>query len=126
MRYSITSSARVRSDGEIARPSAFAVFRFITSSNWRDCATGSSAGLAPEDAAGVDAELMVGVGELDVRSSSAAYQGIIAKLVDRRQLLLSREGDDASAPGVKARIGRHQLRSGLFLHDCRKGRLAGC
>jgi hypothetical protein len=31
--YSITSSARARSDGGMVRPSAFAVFMFTTSSN---------------------------------------------------------------------------------------------
>jgi hypothetical protein len=44
--HSITSSARASSAGEIARPSAFAVFRFITSSNFADCSTGRSAGVS--------------------------------------------------------------------------------
>ena len=45
--YSITSSARASTPGGIARPSAFAVLRLITSSNLVGCKTGKSAGLAP-------------------------------------------------------------------------------
>src|SRR6266851_135619 len=46
-RYSITRSARRRTDGGIVRPSVFAVLRLITSSNLVGCSTGKSAGLAP-------------------------------------------------------------------------------
>ena len=46
-RYSITSSARASSDGGISRPSAFAVFRLITSSYLVGFCTGRSAGFAP-------------------------------------------------------------------------------
>src|SRR5262249_13344009 len=46
-RYSITSSARVSSDGGTVRPSAFAVLRLIVNSNLVGCCTGRSAGLAP-------------------------------------------------------------------------------
>jgi MFS family permease len=45
--HSITSSARARIDGGMVRPSAFAVFRLMTSSNVVGCSTGSSAGRAP-------------------------------------------------------------------------------
>jgi hypothetical protein len=45
--YSITSSARNRIDCGMVTPSAFAVFRLITSSNFVGCRTGMSAGLAP-------------------------------------------------------------------------------
>jgi hypothetical protein len=45
--YSITWSARSRSDCGIVSPSAFAVLRLITSSNFVACSTGRSAGLAP-------------------------------------------------------------------------------
>src|SRR5262249_55530059 len=45
--HSITSSARASSVGGTSRPSAFAVLRLITSSNFVGCSTGSSAGLAP-------------------------------------------------------------------------------
>ena len=45
--HSITSSARASSVGGISRPSAFAVFRLITSSNLVDCRTGRSAGFSP-------------------------------------------------------------------------------
>jgi hypothetical protein len=43
--YSITSSATVSSLSGIVRPSAFAVFRLITSSTLVACTTGRSAGL---------------------------------------------------------------------------------
>jgi hypothetical protein len=43
----ITSSARKRSVGGIVRPSALAVLRLMTSSNFQGCSTGRSAGLAP-------------------------------------------------------------------------------
>src|ERR1700686_4631843 len=45
--YSITSSARERSEGGMVRPSVFAVLRLITSSNLVGCSTGRSAGLVP-------------------------------------------------------------------------------
>src|SRR5512144_2631596 len=45
--HSITSSARSSSVGGTVPPSVFAVVRLITSSNFVDCSTGRSAGLAP-------------------------------------------------------------------------------
>ena len=45
--YSITWSARCRSDGGIVRPRALAILRLITSSNVAGCSMGRSAGLAP-------------------------------------------------------------------------------
>jgi hypothetical protein len=45
--YSITSSARVSSVGGTMIPSAFAVFKLITSSNLVGCSTGRSAAFAP-------------------------------------------------------------------------------
>src|SRR3954469_13585509 len=45
--HSITSSARVSIDCGTVRPSALAVLRLMTSSNFDACWTGRSAGLAP-------------------------------------------------------------------------------
>src|SRR5262249_2529355 len=45
--HSITSSASASSPGGTVRPSAFAVLRLITSSNFVGRCTGRSAGLAP-------------------------------------------------------------------------------
>ena len=45
--YSITSSARASSVAGTVSPSAFAVFRLMTSSNLVGCSIGRSAGLAP-------------------------------------------------------------------------------
>ena len=45
--YSITSSARASIVGGMVRPSAFAVLRLITSSNFVGCSTGMSLGLPP-------------------------------------------------------------------------------
>src|SRR5262245_52408497 len=45
--YSINSSARASSVGEMVMPSALAVLRLMTSSNFVGCSTGSSPGLAP-------------------------------------------------------------------------------
>src|SRR5262249_41686771 len=45
--HSITSSARASSVGGTSRPSALAVLRLITSSNFVGACTGSSAGLTP-------------------------------------------------------------------------------
>src|SRR5262249_59559881 len=45
--HSITSSASASTFGGISRPSAFAVARLTTSSNFVGCSTGRSAGLAP-------------------------------------------------------------------------------
>jgi len=46
-RYSINSSARSRSASGRLRPSALAVLRLITSSNFTGCSIGKSAGFAP-------------------------------------------------------------------------------
>ena len=43
--YSITSSARASRVGGTSRPSALAVFRLSTNSNFVGCSTGKSAGL---------------------------------------------------------------------------------
>ena len=45
--YSITSSAWASNVDEIVRPSAFAVFLLIATSNFVGCSTGRSAGFAP-------------------------------------------------------------------------------
>jgi len=45
--YSMISSARSSTDGGVVRPSAFAVFMFMISSNFVGCSTGRSAGFAP-------------------------------------------------------------------------------
>src|SRR5215831_11700219 len=45
--HSITRSASASSWGGISSPSAFAVLKLITSSNFVGCSTGKSAGLAP-------------------------------------------------------------------------------
>src|SRR5262249_35971411 len=45
--HSITSSARASSVGGTSRPSACAVIKFTTSSNFVGCSTGISPGLAP-------------------------------------------------------------------------------
>jgi hypothetical protein len=45
--YSITSSARASSDGGTVRPSALAVLRLITSSNFVGCSKGRPEGFAP-------------------------------------------------------------------------------
>src|SRR4029434_651020 len=47
MRYWIISSARIRSDCGIVKPSALAVLRLITNSNLVGCSTGRSLGFAP-------------------------------------------------------------------------------
>ena len=47
--YSISSSARARRDCGTVSPSAFAVLRFMISSNLSGCSTGRSAGLAPRN-----------------------------------------------------------------------------
>src|SRR5439155_23288719 len=45
--HSITSPARADSIGGTTMPSAFAVVRLMTNSNFVDCATGRSAGFSP-------------------------------------------------------------------------------
>jgi hypothetical protein len=45
--YSVTSSARASSVGAMSRPSVFAAFRLMTSSNLTGCSTGRSPGFAP-------------------------------------------------------------------------------
>jgi hypothetical protein len=46
-RYSVTSSARASSVGGTVRPSALAVLRLMTSSNFVGCSIGRSAGFIP-------------------------------------------------------------------------------
>src|SRR5215469_13773265 len=47
LHHSITSSASASNLSGIWRPSALAVLRLITNSNWVGCSTGKSPGLAP-------------------------------------------------------------------------------
>ena len=60
--HSITSSARASSDGGTIRPSILAVLRLITNSNLVGLYDRQVGGLrALEDAAGIDANLTIGI-----------------------------------------------------------------
>jgi hypothetical protein len=81
--HSITSSARASSVGGISRPSILAVWALMTNSNLVDCSTGRSAGLALEDAAGIDAGLAIHIGEACAVAHQSAHVDRFAILVDR-------------------------------------------
>jgi hypothetical protein len=78
--YSITSSARADSAPGTSIPTALAVFRLMTNSNFVIGKTGSSLGFSPlKDAPGVDSDLAVGVGQasqLPERRSEDSMGGI--------------------------------------------------
>src|SRR5262249_16577602 len=77
--HSITASARASSVGGIVRPSAFAVFRLIASSNFVGRNTGSSAGDTPLRTLSINSasrgEMRAWVGPYPISAPSAAYSG---------------------------------------------------
>ena len=138
--YSITWSARCRSDGGIVRPRALAVLRLMTSSNFVGCSTGRSAGLgALEDLVhvGRGAPLEVGqfgsIGHQDRPASTASRKANM-----RRQPVLGRELRDESSiddmpmdsPETKSASARGRLNSvkaplGVLLGGCSFGQRQG-
>jgi hypothetical protein len=97
--YWITSSARHNSDGGIVRPSALAVLRLISRSNFVDCSTSRSAGLAPlEDAV---ANARAGSHE-HLRIGSRGSPEKVRQLVLQRQL-----GDEPTVRVKEWPLRRH-------------------
>ena len=123
MIYSITSSASESRLSEILRPSAFAVLRLTTSSNFVGCWTGKSAGLAPlRIARSVDAELPVGIGDAHAIAQQSAGDRVFAELIDGRQALPCRERDDPVASCVEKGIGcDHQRPNTVADQGCERG-----
>src|SRR5215471_8916575 len=77
--YSITWSARKRSDGGMVRPRALAVLRLMTRSNFVDCCTGRSAGFIPlkilSTYTAAPRYKSMKFGEYDINPPAAAYSG---------------------------------------------------
>jgi hypothetical protein len=70
----------------MARPSALAVLRLMTSSIFVTCCTGRSAGFSPlRMRPGIDASLVPKIGEAAAIAQQAAGQGEVTGLVDRGQ-----------------------------------------
>ena len=100
--YSITSSARARSVGGIARSRAFAVLRLMTSSNLVGCSTGSLAGFAPfRTRPAVGAGLPVGFPIARPVAHEPTGRHVLARFVDGGQPIAGRNGHDLLAPAVE-------------------------
>ena len=116
--YSMTSSARARIVCGIARPSAFAVFRLITSSKSCRLDNRQLRGLgAFEYLAGIIADQPVIVGEIGAVTDESTTLDKRSPVVHRRQTMPRRQRDDAVALGIQKRIRSHQQRPGALLDD---------
>src|SRR6266516_492220 len=97
--HSITSSARASSVGGTSRPSALAVLRLITSSNFVGCSTREIGGLgAFENLADIDAHLAISLREAWCVTHQAAGRRVLAPRVDRGYCVTGGQGDDLIAP----------------------------
>jgi hypothetical protein len=106
------SSALDDGPGGTSRPSACAVFKFITNSNLVGCTIGRSAGFSPENPAGVDAGLTIGIGEARAVARQAAGRGKFTSFINRRNGMARCQRNDSIALAVKERVGVNQQRSG--------------
>src|SRR6516162_700820 len=119
--HSITSSARASKVGGTSRPSAFAVVRLRTNSNFVDCTTGRSAGITSENPAGIDADLMIRIRDAGSVAHQAAGHGGLPKLVDRGHRMARCQGDQLVTPAEQERIGGDKQCAGPLLDESCKG-----
>jgi hypothetical protein len=108
----MTSSARADSVGDTSRPSAFAVLRLITNSNFVDRMTGRSAGFSP-----------LRIGQVGSIACQPAGFSELTPLVDCRHPLSGHEGDKPFAPAENERIGCDNKATRTRMGNGRKGGL---
>jgi hypothetical protein len=68
--------------------------------------------LAPENPAGVDAGLTIGIGEARAVTRQAAGRGKLTSFINRRNGMARCQRNDSIALAVKERVGANQQRSG--------------
>ena len=106
--HSITSSARSSSDRGIARPSAFAVLRLITSSNLVGCCDRQVGRLrALEDAVDVADRAPEQVDRVGSIGNQAAVLRMIAVRIDSRQGMAGGQRNDRRAVGRRRAARGH-------------------
>ena len=107
----------------MAKPSALAVLRLMTSSNLASWMIGRSPGFSPlRILPSVDALLTVCLGEAGSVADQAAGHRELALLVDGRNGMARCQRGDPIAPAIEEWIGGDEERSRPSLHDFRKGR----
>src|SRR3954463_5200346 len=91
-------------------PSAFAVFRLMTNSNFVGACTGRSPAFSPvQNAMNVGARPLEQIHRIEAVGDEAAAPGMKAKRVHRRQAMPDSQGVDALAG---ERVGRVRQRAG--------------
>jgi hypothetical protein len=114
----MTSSARTRIDGGTVRPSALAVLRFTTSSNFGRLLDGQIGRLgALKNPTDIDPNLAKHSGEARSVADQATGRGEFAPLIDRRNGMACRQRHDLLAPAEEKRIGTDNERAGLQLDE---------
>ena len=73
------------------------------------------------DAAGIDTYLAISFRDARAITDEAAVDGISAELIDARQAVFRREGDETRAPGVEEGIGSHHKIADALLQQRREG-----
>jgi hypothetical protein len=115
--YSITSSALACSVKGTVSPSALAVLRLMTSSNFVGWRTGRSAGLAPlRTTADVHSGLAIGIRNAGAIAHQAADGGELAPLVDRGNRMARRQRDEFLALAVEEGIAADNERTRPLLN----------
>jgi hypothetical protein len=102
--YSITSSARRRSDVGTSMPSTFAVLRLTTNSNLVGCDRQIGRLIALEDAGHVLTDLAICPGNAGAVTHQATSLGIFAPRVGRRHCIARRERDQLGALAIRANV----------------------
>jgi len=106
--HSITSSAATSSVCGTVRPSMRAVWWLMTSSNLLDCTRQIRRLGALEDAAGIDAGLTIGVGNVASVAHQSADFGKFAPRIDRGQPMVRRLLRELHAPAVEKTISGNE------------------
>jgi hypothetical protein len=121
--YSITSSARASSVGGTSRPSALAVCRLMMNSNFVDCSTGKSAGLALEDLTGVGADLTIHARTIGVVAHQPAGFDSLATGIARGNPVVRRKRDKLDASAGKEHVASDVQGIGAVVHEGGESRL---
>lgn len=67
--------------------------------------------------AGVDSDLTISLGQGSSVTDEAARRDELAKLVDRRNGVTSRQSDDLIPPAIEKGVSAHQQRTGMLLNE---------
>ena len=105
--HSTTLSARSSSLDGILRPSAFAVFRLMTSANLVGCSTGKSPGFAPFKILSTNTAARRCSHDIGTIGHEATAFGELGGPGDAGKSVVSRRFGDLCPPSVEGAVGKH-------------------